>query len=111
MDCPTCNGSGYEAATATWLPHANFGDENCPGFLYGIADSHRGYIFCIECDAIVREVPANELQGTLTEMELTLDSCAEQCPHCKSVNLIVGFSRVFACTCKNCGRPFKLIDE
>ena len=45
MDCPTCNGSGYEAATATWLPHANFGDENCPGFLYGIADSHRGYIF------------------------------------------------------------------
>jgi len=73
-----------------------------PRFLYGIADNDRGYIFCIECDEIVCEVPAGELQGTLTEMELTLDTCAEQCPHC--VNLVVGFSKMFAYTCKNLRR-------
>jgi hypothetical protein len=31
----------------------------------------------IQFDVIVREVPPNELQGTLTDMELTLDTCAE----------------------------------
>jgi hypothetical protein len=31
-DCPACHGSGYEGVTATWVPHCDFGDPECPGF-------------------------------------------------------------------------------
>jgi hypothetical protein len=47
-----------------------------------------GYLGRNDCKAIIREVPADQPQRTLTEMELSLDTCTEQCPHCKSVNLI-----------------------
>jgi hypothetical protein len=109
LDCSTCNGSGYEGVTARFIPHMHFGDPECCGFLFGIVVGEFAYVGCNDCHAILLEVSADELQGTLTEMELTLDTCTEQCPHCKSVNLIVGFSKMFAYTCKNCGEIVKLV--
>jgi hypothetical protein len=43
-DCPVCHGSGYEGVTGTWLPHCDFGDLQCAGFLYGIVRGDQGYI-------------------------------------------------------------------
>ena len=108
MDCPTCNGSGYEGVTATWLPHQNFGDPDCSGFLFGITSDDMGYIGCNDCDGVVRVLPASKLQGALDEMELSMESCTEICPHCGKVNLFVGFSTMLIYTCRECGEPVKL---
>jgi hypothetical protein len=111
MDCPACNGSGYEGVTATFIPHMDFGDPECCGMLYGVTVGERGLIGCNECHAIVREVLADELQGTLTGMELSLDTCTKKCPHCGSVNLIVGFSKMLSYTCQKCGKVVKLVSD
>ena len=104
-DCPVCNGSGYEGITATWLPHCDFGDPECCGFLAGITRGTEADIGCNECDVILATVPAAELQGTFDQMELSLDVTSEMCPHCKGVNLFPGFSQMMVYTCKHCGRP------
>jgi uncharacterized protein (DUF983 family) len=44
-------------------------------------------------------------------MELTLDFCSEECPHCGKVNLITGFSVTMAYTCRGCGELVRLSDD
>jgi hypothetical protein len=46
-----------------------------------------------------------ELQGTLDQMESSLDVTSEMCPYCKTVNLFPGFSKMLVYTCKHRGRP------
>src|ERR1044071_9714178 len=79
-DCPVCNGTGFEGVVGTTLPHSEFGDADCCGCLNGISRGEQADIVCNECDAVVRTVPAAELQQTLTEMELSLDMSTEMCP-------------------------------
>ena len=99
-----CHGSGYEGVTATWLPHSEFGDPHCPGFLAGVIRGDRVYIECNDCDDVIRTLPAADLQRTFDEMELTLDVATEMCPHCNAVNVFTGFSKMFGFTCKQCGK-------
>ncbi len=66
-DCPVCHGSGFEGVTATWVPHCDFGELECAGFLYGIVRAEQGFIECNDCDATVRAVPAAELHQALNE--------------------------------------------
>jgi len=77
-DCPICNGSGFEGVIGTWIPHADFGDPSCPGFLIGLASGDTGHIECNDCDAVVQVLPAADLQKTLDEMESTLNVATEQ---------------------------------
>jgi hypothetical protein len=95
---------------ATWIPHQNFGDSECGGFLYGLVRGDEGYIECNDCDAVVRTVPAAELRQTLNEMESTLELTSEQCPHCGKVNLFPGFSMMMVYTCRECGELVRLSD-
>jgi hypothetical protein len=44
-------------------------------------------------------------------MEPTIDTCTEKCPHCGAMNLMVGFSKMFAYTCRECGKPVVVGDE
>jgi hypothetical protein len=112
-DCPVCEASGIEpeAAVATTLPHSCFGDPDCCGCLNGAIRGDQALIVCNECNFIVRAVPAAELRKTLAEMELTLEMCTEMCPHCRSVNVLPGFSKVTAFTCKHCGEAVGLSDD
>lgn len=110
MDCPTCNGSGFEGMVATILPHSDFGDPDCWGCLNAIRKGDQAEIVCNECAVVVRTVPVNEMQKTLDEMELTLDVCTEMCPHCRSVNVLAGFSEMMAFTCRECGKVVRLSD-
>jgi len=50
------------------LPHSDFGDPECCGFLVGATAGDQPGIVCNECAAVVRTVPAADLQQTLTEM-------------------------------------------
>ena len=95
-DCPICRGSGFEGFIATILPHESFGDPDCCGCLNGIILGDRADIVCNECQTIVRTIPASTLQRTLDEMESTLDFCTDMCPHCESVNVFPGFSKIMA---------------
>jgi hypothetical protein len=60
------------------LPHSEFGDPECCGTLWPLVRDDNpdvADIMCNECEAVVKTVPVNELQRTLDEMELALDSC------------------------------------
>ncbi len=103
-DCPTCNGSGYEAPIQTMLPHADFGDEDCDGCVTGIIRDTQVEITCNACAAVIRTVAVADLQRTLDEMELALDLCTAMCPYCRSINVFPGFSSINTYTCSQCGR-------
>jgi uncharacterized protein (DUF983 family) len=53
---------------------------------------------------VLRTVHATNVGQTLTELEITLEVASEMCPHCGSVNLFPGFSRILAFTCRECGQ-------
>ena len=55
--------------TGTMFRHANFGGGKCCGCLYGITLGNQAAIVCNECEAVIRTVPAADLQQVLTEME------------------------------------------
>jgi hypothetical protein len=100
-----------EPVVGTTLPHSSFGDPDCCGCLNGIVRGGHAFIVCNECNFVVRIVPSAELRKTLAEMELTLEMCTEMCPNCKTVNVIPGFSKVMAFTCRECGEAVRLAEE
>jgi uncharacterized protein (DUF983 family) len=53
---------------------------------------------------VLRTVPVANVERALTELELTLEVASEMCPHCGSVNLFPGFSKMLAFTCRQCGK-------
>jgi hypothetical protein len=86
------------------LPHADFGAPECCGLLLPNERGEVADIICNECGAIVQTVPASDLSLILDQMQLKLDVATERCPYCRSVNLLPGFSKTFAFTCRSCGR-------
>ena len=103
-DCPVCNGSGFEGHIETTLPQSDFGHPECCGCLNGVIRGDQADIVCNECGTVLRTVPAANGEQTLTEMEITLEVATEMCPHCGSVNLFPGFSKMLAFTCRQCGK-------
>jgi hypothetical protein len=95
----------------TTIPHSDFGDPECWGCLNGKIRGDIAVIECNECSAIVRTVPAPDLEKVLHDMELTLDIASATCVHCGAVHLRPGFSRLLAFTCDTCGRVTKLSDD
>jgi hypothetical protein len=103
--------SDEDKIIGTVIPHSDFGNPDCCGCLNGIVEGETAKIECNECGAVVRTVPASDLQRTLDEMELSLDVSVEKCPHCGSVNVMPGFSKVLAYTCDGCGVVVRLSDD
>src|SRR5882762_5603126 len=60
-DCPTCNGTGFEAPLVTLLPHSEFGDHHCCGCLDAIFRGVDADIVCNECGQVVQTVPLTDL--------------------------------------------------
>jgi len=77
---------------------------DCCGCLNGVIRGEQADIVCNECGTVLRIVPVANVGQTLTELELTLEVASEVCPHCGSVNLFPGFSRMLAFTCRQCGK-------
>ena len=103
-DCRVCNGSGFEGPIETTLPHSDFGDPDCCGCLNGVLRGDQADIVCNECGTVLRTVPVANVGQTLTELEITLEVASEMCPHCGSVNLFPGFSKMLAFICRQCGK-------
>ena len=80
------------------------GDPDCCGCLNGVIRGDQADIVCNECGTVLRTVPVANVGQTLTELELTLEVASEVCPHCGSVNLFPGFSRMLGFTCRQCGK-------
>ena len=100
-----------ENTRLTTMPHSSFGDEDCCGRLEAFMRGDKADIICGECGALIRTVPAADLERTLTEMELTLDFVTEICPHCSKANVMSGFSAIMAYTCRECGEVVRLSDD
>jgi hypothetical protein len=86
------------------LPHSDFGDPQCCGLLLLFERGAFADVVCNECGAIVQTFEAADLRRSLDEMQLKCDVASERCPHCRSVNLLPGFSQMLAFTCRSCGR-------
>jgi hypothetical protein len=93
------------------LPHSEFGDPECPGLFFPVVNGEQAEITCNDCGLILKSVPAADVRRTLDEMQLTLAVASEICPHCGSVNLFPGFDRMFAFTCRFCGKVARLADD
>jgi hypothetical protein len=91
-----------EQVIGTTLAHADFGSPDYCGCLIGII-REQGLICCSECDAIIRTVPASDLQRTLDAMELSLDLATAKCPHCGA--------ELIAFVGDNGGKSVKLRDD
>src|SRR4030095_14026594 len=98
----------YDDIVGAAIPHESFGGPECCGCLNGIIRGDQADIICNECEVVVRTVPAANLQRTLDEMELALDTASELCPHCGKGNLFPAFSRVEAYICRECGRSVQI---
>jgi hypothetical protein len=61
-------------------------------------------IICNEYGVSFQTVEAADLRRTLDEVQLNVDVASQRCPFCRSVNLLPGFSRMLAFTCRSCGR-------
>jgi hypothetical protein len=87
------------------LPHAEFGDPECPGLFFPLprVGSDQIDIMCNDCGWVIKTVPAADLTRTQDEMQLTLAVASEQCPFCGSVNLFPGFDSMNAYVCRECG--------
>ncbi len=98
----------------TTIPHQDFGDPECCGCLEGVTradEPSMADVTCGECGAVIRSVPTAALEQTFSEMELTLEIATEMCPHCGSVNVMSGFSKVLVYTWRNCGRVVRLSSD
>jgi hypothetical protein len=93
------------------IPHSEFGDSDCCGCLFGVTQGDLAKIVCNECLAVVRTVPASDLQRALDAMEVEGDVAIAVCPHCDATHLAPGFSRLIAFVCDNCGKAVKLSDD
>jgi hypothetical protein len=123
--CGECGGLAYVGPAAsleatltrmrhtrlTTMPHQSFGAADCCGCLNAVTRGDEADIICGECDALIRTVPVADLERVITEMELSLATSSEQCPHCRSVNILTGFSSVMAYTCRNCWEFVRLSDD
>jgi hypothetical protein len=93
-----------EHARGPIIPHADFGDHDCCGCLFGLVRGDKAEIRCNECGALICTVATPDLQRTLTEMELSGDVASAICPHCGSVHLAPGFSQLIGFVCDGCGK-------
>jgi hypothetical protein len=93
------------------VPHSSFGADHCCGCLEGFIRGDQVGIVCGEWGALRRTVPTDDLEQTLTELELTLDIVSEICPHCGKANVMSGFSVIMAYTCRECGEVVRLSDD
>ena len=87
------------------MQHESLGDTVCCGYLNGVIAGDQARIVCNLCHAVIRSIPAADLQKTLTEVELSLDFAFAICPFCRSVNIFPGFLEMFAFNCTQCGKP------
>lgn len=57
---------------------------------------------------LIRTVRAVDLERILIEMELSGDVASSICPHCGTVHLAPGFSRLIAFVCEECPKGVRL---
>jgi hypothetical protein len=100
-----------ERERAPIIPHADFGDPDCCGCVFGVVRGDQADIRCNECDALICTVPAPDLERTLTEMELNGEIASAICPHCGAAHLAPGFSRLIAFVCMDCGRGVRITGD
>jgi hypothetical protein len=86
------------------IPHAEFGDPACSGSLTGRDLGHMAEVFCNVCGEVIAYAPTENLTQILNAMELTLGVTTTRCPHCGTIDLLPGLSRLEAFVRPGCGK-------
>jgi hypothetical protein len=87
----------------TSIPHGNFDDHSCGGYLIGVITGSSAIVLCNKCMALMRRVPRKEgLFQALHELELELALAVLICGHCGWVNLVPGLKEYDPFICRRC---------
>ena len=84
------------------IPHETLGADCC-GCLYVRRDGDQADIVCNECSAVIRTLPAADVEAAMLALAETDTICSARCTHCGAVNTFPGFSAIEAFTCSECG--------
>jgi hypothetical protein len=88
----------------TTIPHSEFDDPDCWGFLNAVGRS--GFIVdfvCNECGAVVACAREQDVEAAIHALGLNCPVATSVCPHCNFTNVVVGVSTLLAYVCENCG--------
>jgi peptide subunit release factor 1 (eRF1) len=86
----------------TIVPHESLGADCC-GCIVAVSNGHEADLVCNECKALIRTVPASEVDQILAQLAASDEICSAKCPSCGVQNLFPGFSAMHAFTCRECG--------
>jgi hypothetical protein len=88
-----------------FLPHSDFGDPECCGFLLPVRSGDQAELVCNECGVTMHRMTAADLKRKIAEMEFQFVGTPARavCPHCGKVNEQPGFPELFAFVCSHCG--------
>jgi hypothetical protein len=76
---------------------------DCCGCIVAINSGDEADLVCNECSALIRTVPATDVEQTLAQLTPSDEICSARCPHCGALNTFPGFSAMHAFTCRECG--------
>jgi hypothetical protein len=91
-----------DAEMDTIVPHESLGAECC-GCLVPVLRGDEAGLVCNECNALIRTVPASDVEQTLAQLAGSDEICSAKCPRCGALNTFPGFSAMHAFTCQECG--------
>ena len=87
------------------VPHEAAGVDCC-GCIVAAVEGDNVELRCNECGAVVGVIQI----GILKDL-LGLESAAQTCPHCGTLNTAPGFSQMKAYVCTNCGKAVEVQQE
>jgi hypothetical protein len=86
------------------VPHEFVGGTDCCGCLIALIRGDEADLVCNECDALIKTVPASNVENELAGMLLSQEAFSTAvCPYCGAINTFFGFSHVLAYVCSECG--------
>jgi hypothetical protein len=87
------------------VPHEAAGVDCC-GCIIASVDGTNVELRCNECGAVMGVLQIDVLKGLLG-----LESAAQTCPHCGTLNTAPGFRQMKAYVCANCGKAVEVQQE
>ncbi len=92
------------------IPHESLGADCC-GCIFPLLRGDEADLMCNECEAVIRTVPAAEIDQALAELARPVAPngiCSYTCPNCGTNRTFPGFSSMIAFVCSECGQSVNI---
>jgi hypothetical protein len=100
---------GHSVRAFLFIPLAKNQQANCgkgaPAYppSAGIEFNRVADLRCNECGAVIRTVPAADIEQELVRLAMAGGACGARCSHCGALQTFPGFDSIDAFVCRECG--------